>query len=378
VVENERKVDAARADYFPVLSNNTKALHVSDIQPVNIPAGTLGSVGGSPFPEKEVSIGQGKSNFLVSETTLSQPLTQLLKIGAAVDVARADRGIATAELKKSENDVVLAVHQLYYGLLIAFREREAARARLAASRDNLREIEDGVRSGNLLDVEQTAGRVNLLQSRQALIAAENRIADLSAELNDLLGFPLDAPLEVTEAGLQDLPLPPREESFQTARPNNPELASARETVERSSSAVRAARYEYIPDLTLFIRHVYQDGAPFLPKTWRSSGRSSAGRSSTGETDAQIGERSATPPGGRKPGAAGRPGVGGNRQGVPEAGEDEEDGGGRPRGGRPVPGERAPEREPREGRAVTDARHSEAVAAMKKAEMEELQASWITG
>ena len=122
MVENEHKVDAARADYFPVLSNSSKALHLSEIQLVNIPAGSLGSVGGSPFPDKEVSIDQGKSNFLVSETTLSQPLTQLLKIGAAVDVARADRGIAKAGLKMSENEIVLTVHQLYYSLLVACKD----------------------------------------------------------------------------------------------------------------------------------------------------------------------------------------------------------------------------------------------------------------
>ena len=63
MVENERKVDAARADYFPVLSNSTKALYVSETQLVDIPAGSLGSVGGSPFPDKSVGIGQGSDQF---------------------------------------------------------------------------------------------------------------------------------------------------------------------------------------------------------------------------------------------------------------------------------------------------------------------------
>ncbi len=69
-------------------------------------------------------------------------MTQLLKIGAAIDVARADRGIAEAELKKSENETVLAVHQLYYGLLIAYKERDAAQALLTAAQENLRETEE--------------------------------------------------------------------------------------------------------------------------------------------------------------------------------------------------------------------------------------------
>ncbi len=41
--------------------------------------------------------------------------------------------------------------------------------------------------------------------------------------------------------------------------------AARETVEKSRHAVRAARYEYIPDVTIFAKHGYQDGAPFVAK-----------------------------------------------------------------------------------------------------------------
>ena len=98
---------------------------------------------------------------------------------------------------------------------------------------------------------------------------------------------------MTEAGIQDLPLPPREESFRTARPNNPELTAARETVEKSRSAVRAARYEYIPDLTLFARHVYQDGASFLARNVGVFGAQfSWNIFDWGKRDAQIGARKA--------------------------------------------------------------------------------------
>lgn len=376
VLEGEHRVAAASADRLPGLSNSSKYVYLTNREMLTIPAGSMGNIGGGPFPTQSVSIDQGSSTVLLSETTLSQPTTQLLKIGAAVEIARADQGIARAELKKSENEIVLAVHQLYYGLLIAGKEREAARAMLAAAEDSLRESEDGVRSGNLLDVARNAGRVNRLQSRQALIAAENRISDFSSELNDLLGLPLDAPVDVTGAGLQDLPLPPREESIRTARPNNPELAAARETVAKTRSAVRAARYEYIPDITLFARHVYQDGSAFLPHNVGAFGAMfSWNIFDWGKRDAQIGERKAqlfqaqenlarlddrvsveidrtyrklerT----RQMLEVAREAVALSRENV-----------------------RLSENRVKAG-AATDARHSEAVAAMKKAEMSELQAS----
>jgi len=264
VVENDRKIWSARSQYFPLLSNNTRYVAISENQSITIPSGSLGNVGGTPIPASEVKVAQSSSTILVSETTLSQPTTQLFKIHEANEVARADRGIAEAELTKSENETALSVHQLYYTLLVAYKERDAAQASLSAAQQNLGEAEDGVKAGNLLDVAVNAARANLLQGRQALLAAKIHISDTTSELDDLLGLPSDAVLELTEAGFPELPDLPKELCYDEARARNGELLAAREMVEKSRHAVRAARYEYIPDLTLFARHGYQDGAPFLP------------------------------------------------------------------------------------------------------------------
>jgi len=55
------------------------------------------------------------------------------------------------------------------------------------------------------------------------------------------------------------------QAYEAARSSNGELRAAREAVEKSRHAVRAARYEYIPDVTLFAKHGYQDGAAFVQK-----------------------------------------------------------------------------------------------------------------
>ncbi|HEY7746260.1 MAG TPA: efflux RND transporter permease subunit, partial [Desulfuromonadales bacterium] len=250
VSETEGKIVSARSQYFPQLSNNTKYLAFSEKQEVTVPAGGLGNVAGSPFPDQDVKLEQSDSTILYIETTLAQPTTQLLKIREANRMARADRGIAAAELKSSANETALSVHHLYYALLVAGKEKEAAEASLAAAQENLREAEEGVRAGNILEVAVTGARANLLQRRQALLVAEKRISDLTADLNDLLGLPGDDILEVTEAGLPELTEPSRDQAYEQARAGNGDLIAARETLEKSRHAVRAAKYEYIPDLTL--------------------------------------------------------------------------------------------------------------------------------
>ncbi len=264
VEERDQKIVSERAQYFPLLSNNTKYMALSNRQLITIPAGSLGNVGVGPFPTQDIKVNQSSSTILYSETTLAQPTTQLLKIHEANEIAWADRGIAEAELKRLENETVLAVHQLYYALLVAYKEKDAAGALLTAAQENLSESEEGLRAGNLLDVAVTAAKANLLQSRQALLVAENRISDVTSELNDLLGLPSDAILEVTETGLPETMEPLKNQAYDEARDRNGELLAAREAVEKSHHAVSAARYEYIPDVTIFAKHGYQDGAPFLP------------------------------------------------------------------------------------------------------------------
>ena len=265
VTENEQRIVSARSQYFPLLSNNTKYMALSEKQQVTIPAGSLGNVGGGPFPNNDVKVSQSRSDVLYSETTLAQPITQLFKIHEANQIARADRGIAQAELTRSENETILAVHQLYYALLIAGREKAAAQASLDAAQENLREAGEAVKAGNVLEVALTSAKAGLLQGRQALLVAENRISDITSELNDLLGLPSDAVLEVTETGLPELTELAKDQTYEVARARNGEMRAARETVEKSRHAVRAAKFEYIPDITIFAKHGYQDGAPFVEK-----------------------------------------------------------------------------------------------------------------
>jgi multidrug efflux pump subunit AcrB/outer membrane protein TolC len=264
IEENRQRMVSARSKYFPQLSNETSYMGLSDKQLVTIPAGSLGTVPGlGPFPDSDTTIDQGSNLLFISSTTLSQPLTQLFKVHEGHAVAKAERAIAEMDARKTEDEIIFSVHQLYYGLLIAQKQKEAAQALLSAAQEGLRESEDAVRAGNLLQVAVTGSRVQLLQGRQALVAAEIQTADFTLELNDLLGLPLETVL--VPAAIDD-PLPAPNtlpEYLRQALAHNPELESAKEAVAKAGHAERAARDEYIPDISLFARHIYQDGSPFI-------------------------------------------------------------------------------------------------------------------
>jgi multidrug efflux pump subunit AcrB len=272
VRENREKEAGARADYYPHLSNSTSFMGVSDKELVTIPAGSLGSIPGlGAFPPQSIALDQGSSTVLLTNTTLGQPLTQLFKIHAANDVASAERRVTEAELKRDEDEVILGIHQLYYGLLAARKQVDAAQAEIAAAEQTLKEARGAVEAGNVLEVAEMGAHASLLRSRQALLTAENQASDLTADMDNALGLPLDTELDLAGVDISTEAALSRQQYLDAALAESPEVQAAKETAAKARSGVRAAHYEYIPDIGAFARHTYQSGVPFVAHSFGTFG-----------------------------------------------------------------------------------------------------------
>lgn len=264
VREGIEKRKSVRADYFPHLSNESTYFHITNTRQVNVPAGSLGTVPGvGLFPTHDIPIDQGSNNMFLSDTALTQPLTQLLKTYQADKMALADQQISVADLGKAKTDVIFATHRLFYSLVITRKQKDAASAAVAAGEQALREAKDSVAAGNVLEVAAIGRSEVLLQNRYSLLSAEIQIGDLNSELNDLLGLPLDTDIDPVDPRPPELIANPRETYVQEAREKNPEIKAAQEAVKKAESGVKAAYIDYIPDISLSSRYGYQNGVPFL-------------------------------------------------------------------------------------------------------------------
>ncbi|HME41931.1 MAG TPA: efflux RND transporter permease subunit, partial [Syntrophorhabdales bacterium] len=264
VRESSEKRESVRSDYFPHLSNESTYFHLTNNQLVTVPAGSLGTIPGlGPFPSQDASINQGSQTLTIADTTLAQPLTQLPKTRQADKIALAEQQIAAADLDKARNDVIFATHKLFYSLVIARKQKDAASAAVAAGEQALREAKDAVAAGNMLEVTAIGSNAVLLQNKHSLISAEIQIADLNSELNDLLGLPLDTDIDPVDPPPPEPTSNTRETYVQEALGKNPEIKAAQESVNKAQSGVKAAQLEYVPDITAFGRYSHQDGVPFL-------------------------------------------------------------------------------------------------------------------
>ena len=133
------------------------------------------------------------------------------------------------------------MHSLYYGILIAKLQKQAAEQQTQYADENLRESEDEVRNGNALKVAAIQGQATVLESRQSVLTADLQLSDLTTQLNDLLGLPLDTQLELDPAVPADFDQRSREEYVQTAWSQNPQIKAAEDSVEKAQAAVGSAK-----------------------------------------------------------------------------------------------------------------------------------------
>jgi outer membrane protein TolC len=271
-VDEERHAkEVARSAYLPTLRNDSLFTHATDTQFIAIPAGALGVVGGTLIPDRQFNINQGDKSFIVSGTGLTQPLTELFKIKAGNDVARANLNASREKARGVENDVALKVRGLYYNILVMQSKLQAIEAQIRAVDDLQSERVEQVKYGSTLEVELIESKAQFLQAKQALLTTELQLSDLRLKFNDTVGLPLR-----TEIALDpDVPTAPesceRTRCITLALNAHPEITEARAVVEKASAGVRAAKRDYIPEIEAFARYSYQENVPFLARNFGSFG-----------------------------------------------------------------------------------------------------------
>jgi outer membrane protein TolC len=272
VEEELRAKDVAKSSYFPSIQNSSSFLHVTDTQLIEIERGSLGLAAGSPIPPVTGILNQGGRNLTTSGTQLTQPLTTLLKIKSANNIAKAELNASRQSAQQTENDVALKVHQLYYQILIAQVHRSATEAQINASQDLQRERVEQVKLGSSLQQDVIESRAQLLQAKQELLTTDLQLSDLKLQFNDALGLPLSTALDL-DSSVQEMPQEcQRETCVKMALESHPEVIQARNEVEKANAAVHLAKVdERVPDVSAFARYSYANDVPFLARNFGTFG-----------------------------------------------------------------------------------------------------------
>jgi outer membrane protein TolC len=271
VDEEQHAKEVARSAYLPTIKNDSVFAHATDTQFIAIPTGGFGTAGGVPIPQQTLTINQGDKNFISSGTGLTQPLTELFKIKAGNDVARADLKASREKARGIRNDVALKVRQLYYSILVVQSQRQATEAKIRAVEDLQGERIQQVKYGSTLEVDLIDSKAQLLQAKQELLTTELQLSDLRLKFNDIVGLPLKSDVILDPDAPEPSESCHREQCLKLALDSHPEITEARAEVEKAAAGKRAAKREYIPDIEVFARYSYQENVPFLARNFGTFG-----------------------------------------------------------------------------------------------------------
>jgi outer membrane protein TolC len=272
VEEKRHAKEVAKSSYFPSIRNDSSFMHLTDTQLIELNPGSLGVAGGTQIPPVNSIINQGGRSLTTSGTQITQPLTTLLKIKEANDMAQAEVRASRGKAQLTGNDVALAVHQVYYKILIAQAHRNATEARIKASEDLQSERVEQVKFGSTLEQDLIDSRAQLLQSTQELLTTDLQLSDLKLKLNDLIGLPLTTRLDLDSAIAEFHETCPRENCVAAAIASHPEITAARAEMEEAEAAVRLAKTDmWVPDVDAFARYSYTNNVPFLARNFGTFG-----------------------------------------------------------------------------------------------------------
>jgi outer membrane protein TolC len=248
-------IRAARANYFPQVTGSVMYLRFNDDLGTVITGGgrTVSGPKGTPlvtFPTFAVSENVLNQNTTFVNLMAAQPITDLLKVRQGVKLARADQGIAQAQLEKGIRDLASGVEQLYWGLLAARRIQAGA--------------VEGVRGAELLaKTKLLEARIALVEARQGLQLVNQQIADLQEKLNGLLDLPLCTPLELVEPPVPEVPYRCADDVVGRALAASPEIREAQQTIAKAEAGVCAGRLDYVPSIAVIGGYLNQTAADYI-------------------------------------------------------------------------------------------------------------------
>lgn len=191
--------------------------------------------------------GEAEVDFSSINVTLDQSVfswSNIRSLESARASARSSSGLSKAE----ELNVALNVRAQYYELLKALRLAVVRDEAVKLSEDQLRRAETLFELGSVARNDVLQARVNLQQARLAQITARNKVEVERGRLAQLLGLPVDSPLEIA----QDLEVEAAELDstavLKEALAARPDVGAAHETVRSSSASLGSARAGHFPEL----------------------------------------------------------------------------------------------------------------------------------
>jgi outer membrane protein TolC len=269
--EKQQMISEDKVKYLPTVIIGGSYQYNTNLPELVMKQGQFGSIpfGGVtiPLPFVDEVVVLGDNNMYNAGVTLYQPITQLGKIKAGVNVSKTELEIAQTEEIKAVFQIKQGVEKLYFGLLIIQKQIEEAEIKIKLAESKLFDAENAILAGKTTESNKYGLAASVADEEQNLLKLKIQYDDYAADLRQLTGLTTigDLILEpvITEELLEKPPVIDTSLNEAIARNNDLRLASLNTT--RAEYSIQAGKLSYLPDLGLVGSYTYQDGNFIYPK-----------------------------------------------------------------------------------------------------------------
>jgi outer membrane protein TolC len=199
----------------------------------------------------------GSDNAYTAAVTLSQALFNW-KVGLAMDIASTYHEYAQESFRATVDNVVMAVKQSFYGVLLTRELVQANRQGLEIVRANAENVQAQFRNGTAAEFDKLRAEVQLANTEPLVISAENNYLLAVNGLKNLLGLPLVTDVDVVgELTYEEIPGDILEAARGEALRTNPMIASLVFQESMMEKNIGVERANYFPVLSLVGQYAFQ-------------------------------------------------------------------------------------------------------------------------
>jgi len=272
VAKQREALGEAKTHLYPRFDTSVLAAELLAPLDFTIKAGQFGTFSGTgPIPASNTDLHTPSRPIVVASVTVTQPLTQLIRIRLSVAAQRLKIEAAQLSFDQREQKLADDVRQSYYQILESQFQYESQQSILTYLEALLQLTTRRVNQETALEGDRLSVKAEVAKASYQLTMIEDNLADRKEALNHFLGRSVQ-----TEFSVEPVPVEfPEQEDLSAARTaalqHRPELKLAANRVRQAEMATKSEKSHYIPDVSIQASYLSPANINFLPQNIGSVG-----------------------------------------------------------------------------------------------------------
>jgi len=272
VASADDQIAVARTRRLPVFSTEAQLSQLLSPVSFAFPAGSFGEFPATgPIPSADTTIKVPRQPTMYVQSSISQPLTQLIKANIGIQSAAASRELERERVRATQLSVVNSVKRLYFAILQTQSALAANTEMLALYRELDRTVQVRVAQQVQLRSDALDVQFRLAQEELTRTTTLNTLASQKEQLNQLLGRDVRTAFEVENVSTLSVLDVDVEAAQRHALESRPEVRQARLNVTQAELDRRVTRADRLPEVSAAVSYSSNFNMSVLPANLATAG-----------------------------------------------------------------------------------------------------------